>query len=66
MITAIALYEGKTLGDFELVCLSTNAELIDKIIDLISDIEPQLLPLEDLRRERRQRLHMVDSEKGDR
>jgi hypothetical protein len=59
MVTALAFYEGKTLGDFELVGLTTNPDIIATVVELIHEAEPHVLPPTKTATRRRQRLRVV-------
>jgi transaldolase len=44
MVTTLALYEGKTFSEFELVGLTTNPEIIATVVELIQQAEAHALP----------------------
>jgi hypothetical protein len=43
MVTALALYSGRALSEFELVGLTTNPELVRQVLALLADHDPALL-----------------------
>ena len=59
MVTALAFYEGKTIGDFELVGLTTNPEIIATVLELMHTAEPHLLPPVKPASRHRQKLQVV-------
>jgi hypothetical protein len=42
-VTALALYRGRSLADFELVGLTTDPALIDEILAIVATYDPTLL-----------------------
>jgi hypothetical protein len=43
MVTALALYSGRALSEFELVGLTTDPELVRQVLTLLAEHDPALL-----------------------
>jgi hypothetical protein len=54
MVTALALYAGRSLAEFELVGLTTNPEAIEHVLTILAAQEPHLV------RKRRKRTQNMD------
>jgi hypothetical protein len=44
MVTALALYTGRALSEFELVGLTTNPSIIEQVLDILAKDDPPLIP----------------------
>jgi hypothetical protein len=64
MVTALAFYEGKTLAEFELVGLTTNAELIATVVELMQTTDPHVLAAMTPVTRQRQKLRVVTDHQG--
>jgi hypothetical protein len=62
MVTTLALYTGETLGEFELIGLTTHPEIIAAVVELIEAYEPHVLPMETYARRGRTWLQIVEDE----
>jgi hypothetical protein len=59
MVTTLALYEGKTFSEFELVGLTTNPEIIATVLELMHAAEPHVLPVKSATPRRGKHLRVV-------
>jgi hypothetical protein len=64
MVTALALYTGRSFNEFELVGLSTNPELIAAVVAVLAEENPSVLSHGPTGKHRRALLRLVPKDHG--